>query len=716
MEKSDARPNPLFKYANYTYGLSLHVLPPDDYNSLIKSSGSYTPNGTVLIASGGRRNDSNFKRHPDFNEDFYFKDFKFTTVVGMNARTKNTNAITLNFTIIEPYGMTLVNRLLSMCKKINAKSWMQIPFMIQIDFFGNTDEGEVENKIPGQTKYIPIKILGLDIKITKDGGEYQIQAVPFTHQAYIDSNVRTPAAFEVVAKTIKDFFGDDKTSYTTAINAFQKKLVKDKLQKHPEIYEFKIDPEIEKSALVFPKRTANNKIPVPDLRSEKGKAQIRSNAGIKTNTFDKTKESFVVNAGTSIVDVINQVMRNSEYIRNQITDPTIDPQKASDGDIQGYAKKSGKAIDWYKIVPVIEIKDFDEQRDTYSKKITYHIKKYKFYNTKYPNVPLSLPEKALKEYNYIFTGKNDSILDFELNFDTMFYTVITADKFKFETNTPSTMPEETPAGKAPSQKQEATVTDSLRKNMSDQKDLSASQGGSPDAKGQAVNDLYNASLSNSRGDMISLNLKIIGDPEFIKQDDVFFNPENGASDSPGSVDSNGSLAFDVEEIHALINFRTPSDFDQSTGLMKFDGPSSTSVFSGLYRVLTVDNEFRSGQFLQTLELVRLFGQEKFDDPSGENKTDDQNRTEPPKTIAESKSPSENTGKNPRPIPSRTPANEETAIKNPARIPSRSKLGDGEETLTKFPSRSNMNEVKKLMDLKTNLKNSIPIDINKLKNQ
>jgi hypothetical protein len=707
--QSSGRPNPLFKYANYTYGLSLHVLPPDDYNKLIKSGGSYTPNGTVLIASGGRRNDSDFRRHPDFNEDFYFKEMKFTTVVGMNARTKNTNAIELSFNIIEPYGMTLINRLLSMCKKINAKSWMQIPFVIQVDFFGNTTEGDVENKIAGQTKYIPIRIIGCNVKITKDGGEYQISAVPFSHQAFTDSIVRTPAAFEVSAKKIKDFFGTDATSYITAINDFQKKLVKDKLQDYADEYEFKIDPDIEKSDIVFPKKTGVNKIVMADLRKGQGKSEIRSNAGIKSTGFDTSKEVFNINAGTSIVEVINQVMRNSAYIRDQIKDPTIDAQKATDGDIQGYAKKAGKTVNWYKIVPVIELKDFDTKRDSYSKKITYHIVKHEFNNTKYPNVAQSIPDTALKEYHYIFTGKNDSILDFSLNFDTMFYTVVTAAKTNQEKNTTSTMKEEQPSGKAPSQKSEPTVQDNNIKLVTEQKDLAASQGGSPDAKGQAVNDLYNASLSNSKGDMISVKLKIIGDPEFIKQDDVFFNPDTGPGKGE-TIDKNGSLVFDSGEIHALVTFRTPVDFDQETGLAKFDGAASTSVFSGMYRVLTVENEFRSGQFTQNLDLVRMFRQEKYDDvKGGESNSSQENRSEEPKTISESKN-TERKSQNAYRIPTRSKPSESKPLEKTTQS------GDEENQPRRngyrIPTRS---KVQELMDLKKDLKNVAPTNIGNTNN-
>jgi len=60
--------NPLDEYANYTYGLSLHVIKPEEYEEL---KPGYDPDGKVLIASGGRQG-SGFSRVAGFESDFYF--------------------------------------------------------------------------------------------------------------------------------------------------------------------------------------------------------------------------------------------------------------------------------------------------------------------------------------------------------------------------------------------------------------------------------------------------------------------------------------------------------------------------------------------------------------------------------------------------------------------------------------------------------------------
>ena len=82
----------------------------------------------------------------------------------------------------------------------------------------------------------------------------------------------------------------------------------------------------------------------------------------------------------------------------------------------------------------------------------------------------------------------------------------------------------------------------------------------------------------------------------------------------------------------MLEFRTPVDFDDSTGLMKFESVE-TSVFSGLYKIITVDNEFSHGQFIQTMDMIRIFDQPEYDTVDAKN-IQTTERTEPAKTPAE----------------------------------------------------------------------------------
>jgi hypothetical protein len=85
--------------------------------------------------------------------------------------------------------------------------------------------------------------------------------------------------------------------------------------------------------------------------------------------------------------------------------------------------------------------------------------------------------------------------------------------------------------------------------------------------------------------------------------------------------------MDNGEVYVNLTFRTPVDIDETTGLMQFKdknilGPTQTSLFSGLYRVMTITNEFRNGMFTQLLNLIRLPRQDKLDYANNKPPTSD----------------------------------------------------------------------------------------------
>ena len=656
-KKYAAIPNPLDDYANYTYGMSLHIIPIDTYRKIVNDREyQYTGSGNVLIASAGRRGE-NFKRNANFTQDFYFENLKFTTVIGMNARSRSTNALDVNFTIVEPYGMTLLNRLLAVADAIGGKNWGEMPFMLEIDFYGNNDDGTLITPIAGHTKYIPIKIIDCKIKVSTRGAEYQISAIPYSQAAFLEHVASTPVFLEVQAKTIGDFFSSDgnagdattivsdsaraasdaahkaevaaflaagvagaarqgtKTvdsrkatpaaapkkykvsSYAAAMNSYQTQLATSAggaggkpYQQFADQYTFVFDPEISAMNILEPqKNTVGNSAATPA-----DSATVA--AGIDTNT-----QVFNINAGTSLIEVINMVMRNSSFARGQLKE---------DGD----KTKTNQPIDWYKITPEITLGEFDTIRQSYQRLITYNINKFAFYNTVYPKAEKSLPNSWAKQYFYMFTGKNQAILDFSIDFNIMFYTSMTVDRDKIQKVAVS--PAAEPATKDDTGAATPTSTGSTIAPLAI-RNVAGTQAGAGGVAGQSIanasaNDLAKSIMSHPRGDMINVKLKIAGDPGFIKQDDVYYGASKAPSFSAsGILDKTNSLITDAGEIFVLIEFRTPSDIDPDTGLMDFSS-WSTSVFSGLYRVITVENVFDRGQFYQNLDLIRLMDQPAYD--------------------------------------------------------------------------------------------------------
>jgi hypothetical protein len=144
-------------------------------------------------------------------------------------------------------------------------------------------------------------------------------------------------------------------------------------------------------------------------------------------------------------------------------------------------------------------------------------------------------------------------------------------------------------------------------------------GGNDSAKSVAAVDVADSLYTTAGGDMLQAKLKIIGDPMYIKQDDIFYSPTTKASTdntiptADPRLIANGSLHMDDREVYIQVNYRTPTDIDESTGLMKFENNFNQSSFSGMYRVLTVSSSFSQGRFIQTLNTVRLPRQPNLND-------------------------------------------------------------------------------------------------------
>jgi hypothetical protein len=265
-------------------------------------------------------------------------------------------------------------------------------------------------------------------------------------------------------------------------------------------------------------------------------------------------------------------------------------------------------LKWFKIVPSIELGEFDKIRNIYSRKITYKVSFYKSPNPRYPLAPQGQTKNYVKEYFYWYTGKNHDIISVDINFDAAFYTSVSLPSSAVTQN--SVRPNMDSTG--PSSQDQKRVSDArlmeLRKTglpfpvvrmpSKQLADIASSGKPSVDRTAIAVEDLTESLMSRSQGDMVVMKLDIVGDPDFIKQDGLF-----GENSSGGVKTQNGSLITDYERVVVKFRFNYPEDWTTDTGLLI---PRKPTVFEGLYAIVKVDSRFERGQFKQSLEMYRLY--------------------------------------------------------------------------------------------------------------
>jgi hypothetical protein len=673
-KKKDPIPNPLLAYPSYTYGISLALLTVKEYNDIVSDVKNYQSN-RVIIASAGRYNidegASMFKRAPFFAEDFYFDNLNMTTVIGLNDRSRSTNAINFTFTIIEPYGVTLLNRILDLSADIGSLNYIAQPYMLQIDFFGMNDAGEIVGIIPDQTKRIPIRILKMDIKASAKGAEYQMEACPYSHSAYDLSTVTTPANFEITAGTLESFlqstaeetaFADAKSqregligkqgrfqqadngtltvrggtgevvslafvgtgsaidtnsimgkdavykvkSYGGAITAYYADVAAREKTAIADKYYFKVHPDIIKDGgTQFNLNIETLSTAQTPMASEENGMSIRGTPG----SLDHGMRVFAINTGTSIDQVIAFAMRHTKYLQGQVQPVS---KFKDDTEYKKYLEsQANEPLKWYKVVPTIKLGEYNISQETWAREITYHILPYTVYNTKTREGPQGTWTEPCKLHNYWYTGKNNDVLDFNVEFNALYYTAVTAYRENLS-KTQNLLEDETFNAKITKESREANAVMPQGKKTVVENSQKHSSSGAVTVEAIALADIEASLYTTAGGDMLQAKLKIIGDPQYIKQDDVFYPPEmtvlteqvDGTGIEPRLI-ANGSLRMDQGEIYVQITVKSPSDIDDATGLMKFDSKYSTSLFSGMYRILTVESSFVGGKFEQTLDVVRL---------------------------------------------------------------------------------------------------------------
>ena len=329
---------------------------------------------------------------------------------------------------------------------------------------------------------------------------------------------------------------------------------------------------------------------------------MRLDGGIRTYTFT---------AGTRLQEIIEEVLLTSMYGRELATQ--LDD-----------VKTEGAMIKWYKVETDEYVVPNNSEIGRTGKVPTVHVYRivpylvhhsvFKAPTTASQGIP-ELKAQAAKQYNYIYTGKNKDILNFEIAYNNSFIYPVTADKGS------STAAQTTGAAGTQTAlpKEAVLVTNdaqgSLAAGESAQTQTEAVNTASGNAGGSGVDNseigiarMFNDRLLNSRVDMVTVNMTIMGDPFYLADDGV--GNFHGKETPYTNMMEDGQANFSNGELHINILFRTPVDINADKGDYTF--PEELIVvdtFSGLYRVNTVVHSISGNQYTTRLQMNRLQGQD-----------------------------------------------------------------------------------------------------------
>ena len=324
-----------------------------------------------------------------------------------------------------------------------------------------------------------------------------------------------------------------------ALNEFQSELVARGDAEHPDVYEIIVNESILREAKLQPPEAAAGLRSTPMTAGQTAGAK---SLGIK-QSVDRENKNVAAVAGMSIIQFLDQIVRNSSYILDQQTKIW---RKDSTGKFIVEPRATGGGVfAWYRIgMDAVPIRDkYDTIRKDYSYRITYTITPYQVNDSKSAWFPGSRYNGTHKKYEYWFTGLNTAIINYEQNYNYLYYIAINGGQ-----------------GVPP-------FTTDYREY-----EQYAFQARAPEASQGAAGPVFDpaaqaASVLYSPSDTAQINMTIMGDPAWIQQGEIVTGvPELGQTNY-GPFLPDGTINYDSREVLFEVTFNTAGDYNLETGLM-----------------------------------------------------------------------------------------------------------------------------------------------------
>ena len=629
---TDLIPNPLHRFASYTYAWSLWWLDVKDFNELmskvdVTDALAWNPGPTSYVLAEDSGLYPN-RRHPSTSGlNYHIQDVEFTTAIGPNSVSKSTNLQTGSMTILEPYGVTFIDSLVA--ASFDGKRFVNYifhPLMLQLEFKGYDDKGNPisDSQMVQFRKRFPMVIKNMKLGVSTRGAEYKISFAPAGSQGLDPEYEKTPEEFKITASTVEEFFNGP-NGFCAKYLLHQANLVSSSRHQYADTMKFDIDPVIGESKIVYDKQLPINL------------------ADTKAKNIKLDAQTFSIPKGTSIVDLITRVMSHSSYLINLqlgLEDATGEGSTQKDQTEIFNAFKTQSSIEYAGVDKSgAKIKGvYDASRTKRPMAITYKIHQYPTWNGNHPKIP-TLPDSipyTVKDYNYLYTGKNIDIIDFRVEFNTTYYTAINTYTTQFaaslsmqdtDKDTDANNSADIPFSPSfiadialPQLNVIPTATPSRYKHVAG--DPNATTGMNIKNRPAAVTasdvlqSIYSAAPSGGGG-MLHVPMTIVGDPTLIKQDDWLYVPSPTKADEYNSwttmsqaefATKHGHLRMDTGQLVVNLTINTPVDIDAditNQGLVYPQPGTRRALFSGQYYILKIVNKFHGGKFEQVLTLARF---------------------------------------------------------------------------------------------------------------
>jgi hypothetical protein len=645
--------NILDQFASYTYGISVYLMTPEAYknfvttkvrtlngsNLLFQSAGAPATNAVTSPSEVTSTPNNTAGRNPYFDVDFYIDSLSIDTAFPGKQTQAAHMASELKFTVIEPNGITLLDRIYAAVQDHVPKdgagkvNYTAVQYLLAIRWYGWDRFGNLIRNV-GETngltdpnaaveKFFPFKIQKINWSVNNKLVTYDFVCAP-VGQMVAGGQARgtIPYDIELTDNTVGGLLGGDAvyntesvntapntnpaappkanaapSSKTTirqglmgAMNDFQQKLVQDKKYDYADRYEIVFAngaESIRDASITKPTNVIKN-----IAKSPMGKPATQDPNALdpRKSQVDNTLRNSAVTAGQQLLQVIDLTIRNSTYITQQAreTFQEVDelgiPIESSTG-----APATAK-VSWFNITmeSIPRTAEYDYKRNDYAYDIRYIISPYTVTNFDSKYFPIPKFNGLHKSYKYWFTGQNTAVLDYQATFNSLYNMTVSGSE----------------PGENATEAIRRKYTSSMREipMYSYQSSSSESRSGA-DGRGNEVSSNA-AQYLYSPSDLATTKLRIVGDPGWVQQGSLAAGVDPKNFQYQGFL-PDGTINFDSQQVMFEIAWQRPEDYDNSTGLAdpysQFGGTARQPLQSFVYQARKCISEFRQGKFEQTIE-------------------------------------------------------------------------------------------------------------------